>query len=433
MRARTLVVPLVAIVLLALPLAADQRSDQLTLVDQMRQVISQRGYTFDVAPNPATAYTIDELCGLVPPPGWWRDAPTQDLTPLAQRSVPQSFDWRNNGGVSPIKNQGSCGSCWAFGTVGILESAIMIGGGPTEDLSEQYLVSCNDDGWGCNGGFFAHDYHVNDGAVYESCRPYTGTDAACQCQCSHPYKLSNWYYVSGSNSVPSSADIKAAIYNYGPVACAVYVDSYFQYYSGGIFNGTASGQCNHAVILVGWDDAGGYWIMKNSWGTGWGESGYMRIAYGSQQIGYAANYVTGYQAGNWPPDTDCDGSCTKSMTPNSEIMQTLRTLRGRLPGSEFIQAVDAFTRNHQRELAIHFSENPMTYHLVQRGLWANLHALQVYLGNSISRDGPPLDMRDFIRAANLMQPLASPAMSRDLARIVVMLHELDGKPVSALE
>jgi hypothetical protein len=86
--------------------------------------------------------------------------------------------------------------------------------------------------------------------------------------------------------------IKNAIYNYGPVAAAVCVDRYFQAYTGGIFTDPVPcRQVNHAIVLVGWDDAGGYWILRNSWGTSWGEQGYMRIAYGTSQVGYAANYV----------------------------------------------------------------------------------------------------------------------------------------------
>ena len=93
------------------------------------------------------------------------------------------------------------------------------------------------------------------------------------------------------SSVPSTTAIKNAIYTYGPISVEVAVDSYFEAYSGGVFNANTASYINHAVVLVGWDDTNGCWIMKNSWGTGWGESGYMRIAYGCDLIGYAAAYA----------------------------------------------------------------------------------------------------------------------------------------------
>jgi hypothetical protein len=397
-------------------------------IEQMRQVIQERGYTFDVAENPATERTMDQLCGLIIPPNWWKTAKTQELPQI--EAVPASYDWRSYGGVSSVKDQGSCGSCWAFGTVGPLEAKIMIGGGPEEDLSEQYLVSCNDEGWGCSGGFFAHEYHRVDGAVYESCRPYHATDEACKCECWHPYKLTNWYYISGSNSVPPVADMKNAIYTYGPIGVAVYVDSYFQAYSSGIFNRNASGQPNHAVVLVGWNDTGNYWILKNSWGPGWGENGYMRIAYGSQMVGYAANYVTGYQAGDWPPDDDCDGGCTESMTSDAGILGTLDEVRSRGADSFFITFVDSFSRTYEREVAEMFAQNPMIYNLVQRGLWTNLHGIQQYLAGNATR--ATLDMSDFVRAAEYAEALAGRHMRSDLKTLKQMLEKLDGSPVSAM-
>jgi C1A family cysteine protease len=275
-----------------------------------------KGYTFRVGYSPVMEYPISQLCGLVEPKNWRRFAQFQNME-LYATTLPTSFDWRGvPGGNTPVRNQGACGSCWAFGTVAPLEVLIGAYCGKTVDLSEQYLVSCNVNGWGCGGGWFAHEYHqwkipttkgeTDAGAVLESNFPYTVSNAPCNGPHSHPYKINSFTYIA-SSGVPSVAAIKQAIYNHGPVSIAVCVGSAFQSYRSGIFNAneTCSGTVNHAVTLVGWnDDLGtdnGYWILKNSWGTGWGESGYMRIRYGISKVGYAANYIDFSNCGEPPP------------------------------------------------------------------------------------------------------------------------------------
>jgi len=248
--------------------------------------------------------------------------PTPTTTPGTPGALPSAFDWRDQGGVTSVKNQGSCGSCWAFGTVGPLEANIKIKDGIEEDLSEQYLLSCNTNGWDCGGGWWAHDYHQwkkppsesEAGAVPEEDSPYVGWDAACNGPYSHPYQIDSWTFVGSEYGVPSTESIKQAIYDYGPVAAAVCVNSSFQNYSGGVFLGPECTDINHAVVLVGWDDSQGAWIMKNSWGTWWGESGYMRIGYGVSQVGYSANYVI-YSAQG--PTTTPTNTPTVTPTPTA--------------------------------------------------------------------------------------------------------------------
>jgi C1A family cysteine protease/predicted secreted protein len=219
--------------------------------------------------------------------------------------LPASFNWCDVGGCTPVKSQGSCGSCWTFGTVGPLEANIKIHDGLEKDLAEQYLLSCNTEGWGCNGGWWAHDYHGGDtpeippgepdsGTVYEAAFPYQANDppdVPCNPPHTHNEKLISWHYVGNPSSVPSTTAIKQAIYDYGPVSAAVCVGSAFSGYGGGIFQTHECTSVNHAVVLVGWDDTLGIWHLRNSWGTGWGESGYMRIKYGTSSVGYAASYV----------------------------------------------------------------------------------------------------------------------------------------------
>lgn len=239
-------------------------------------------------------------------------APESPVLEQSQPSLglPSSLNWCDQGGCTPVKDQGGCGSCWAFSTVGPLESNILLQDGLTRDLSEQYLLSCNADGWDCTGGSFAHDYHwwefvqgePDAGAVYESDFSYLASKVSCDPPHPHYEKLVSWHYVQDSPGVPPIADIKQAIYDYGPVSAAVCASPSFRDYTTGVFETDETQWClnsygqpvNHAVVLVGWDDnqgANGVWILRNSWGPDWGEGGYIRIGYGVNSVGWAANYV----------------------------------------------------------------------------------------------------------------------------------------------
>jgi len=218
--------------------------------------------------------------------------------------LPASFDWRRQGKVTAVRDQGACGSCWAFGAVSVLETAIQIQDGQTVDLSEQYLVSCNQESWGCAGGWTAHSYHLDRmppteslaGAVLESDFPYAGRDLPCSGPYTHPYQIQSWSSI-GSWDNPDVEAIKQAIYTYGSVQSAVCVGPRFMMYRNGVFSTDESRDCwpvNHAVTLVGWDDTlgeHGVWILRNSWGTNWGDRGYMLIDREVSRIGYAANYI----------------------------------------------------------------------------------------------------------------------------------------------
>jgi C1A family cysteine protease len=269
---------------------------QLTPADiqALKEQGAKEGWTFEVGENDATAHSLDELCGFVKPDNWkelgrWVSFP-------ADRGLPEYFDWRDYNGCTPIRNQGNCGSCWAFATVGPLECNIKIKDDVTVNLSEQWLVSCNRDGWGCNGGFMAHMYHEwktdpcgDTGAVLEADFPYVASDVPCNCPYPHEYLIDGWAYIGGGVNA-----MKQAIIDYGPISVGVYANSAFQGYNGGVFNGCANGTPNHAVVLVGWDDnqgSNGVWFLRNSWGAGWGEAGYMRIPYGCSNVGDSACFI----------------------------------------------------------------------------------------------------------------------------------------------
>ncbi|KYK20485.1 hypothetical protein AYK25_04810 [Thermoplasmatales archaeon SM1-50] len=264
-----------------------------------KQALNEQ-WTFCVGKNSATAEPLSDLCGLVEPENWWVDVSFDQCNPTSM--LPTHFDWRELGGCTPIKNQGGCGSCWAFGTIAPLECNILIQDHVEVDLSEQWLVSCNTNGWGCNGGWWAHDYlqwkmdrFNGTGAVLEKEFPYKAADLACDGPYHHPYLIDSWHFIGFPHGVAPTDAIKQAIMTYGPVSVACAVTKAFGAYTGGVFNeDDPLAQINHAVALVGWDDTqgeNGVWFLRNSWGSGWGEEGYMRIEYGVCKVGYAACYV----------------------------------------------------------------------------------------------------------------------------------------------
>jgi C1A family cysteine protease len=271
-------------------------------IEALRQQGEREGWTFTVSENPATRRPIEQLCGTVVPDGWWIGVPFDACPPRGE--LPDRFDWRDFGGCTSIKDQDGCGSCWAFAAVGTLECNILIKDSVEEDLSEQWVVSCTDAG-SCSGGWpgDACDYMRcngrqdpcgDSGAVMEADFPYVAWDAPCGCPYPHPYCLDTWAFIGDEYGIPPVDNIKQAILDYGPVSVCVYVNSAFSAYSGGIFNACQDSSINHAVDLVGWDDnqgTGGVWFLRNSWGPGWGEDGYMRIPYNCSRIGYNALYV----------------------------------------------------------------------------------------------------------------------------------------------
>lgn len=252
------------------------------------------------------------------------DVPTGSAS---STSTPYIWDWRTFGAVTPIRDQGAYGTCWAFSTNGTMEANMLVNGGPSVNLSEQFLVSCNKVGFTANsGGYPLHDYHTTvianqqsvTGAVLESDMPYNPSSATCKVISNHPYKLSNWGYTT--YGTPDTVAIKAALYTHGPVSSGVCVGSSFSSYSGGYFTKDESANCgggiNHYIVLVGWKDVSateGYWILRNSWGTGWGESGYMYIKYGISSVGQWTSYVDYTATGS--PATISPTSSVSTATP----------------------------------------------------------------------------------------------------------------------
>ncbi|XP_026710656.1 dipeptidyl peptidase 1 [Athene cunicularia] len=218
-------------------------------------------------------------------------------------SLPESWDWRNVSGVnyvSPVRNQGSCGSCYAFSSMGMLEARIRILTNNTQKpiFSPQQVVSCSQYSQGCDGGFpylIAGKYVQDFGVVEEDCFPYTAQDSPCTFKrsCYH-YYTSEYHYVGGFYGGCNEALMKLELVQHGPMAVAFEVYNDFMLYKEGIYHHTGLQDdfnpfelTNHAVLLVGYgtdpDSGEKFWIVKNSWGTSWGEDGYFRIRRGTDE------------------------------------------------------------------------------------------------------------------------------------------------------
>jgi len=211
------------------------------------------------------------------------------LPPPVLLNTEEIFDWRELGGVSAVKNQLSCGSCWDFAATAAFESIFMIRHSVEPDFSEQQVLSCNAGGSSCAGGWMAdaYDLFMSYGAIDETCMPYQANDQVpCTQEEYVPIALQD-NYIDIPNNV---AFIKNALLS-GPLSTCFTVYGDFYGYSGGCYEHADVEPLNHAVLIVGWDDneceGQGAWIVKNSWGPEWGLDGYFYIKYGSAGFGQA--------------------------------------------------------------------------------------------------------------------------------------------------
>jgi C1A family cysteine protease len=282
-------------------------------LDQIRAAIAAKGAKWHADETSVSKLSHEEKkmrLGLLE--GISAGATASTTTDQAVTTAPATLDWRNVNGVSfvsPVKNQGACGSCWAFAVTAALESQVMIAtSGQPRDLSEQILVSCSGAG-SCSGGYpsSASTFIRDIGLPVEGCFPYTATDTSCGNACI------NWKagtdMVSGWHSVSSSVDsMKSAVYNNGPVVATFYVYNDFYSYRSGVYSYATGAYIGaHAVLVVGYDDATGSFLVKNSWGSTWGESGYFHIAYsevtGTSRFGYSVLAYDGYKGIPVPDNT----------------------------------------------------------------------------------------------------------------------------------
>jgi C1A family cysteine protease len=335
-------------------------------LQMLRAQITLRKYAFQVGYTKAMDYRMEQLAGLVPPPNLRARIQEKRRVMRTMAAAPapaglagcsataSSFDWREKNGSTPVRDQGGCGSCWAFATHGAFEGRYALRNNFFIDSSEQDTLDCNSAGWGCGGGWWAYDDLISRGAARESAYPYTASKGACRAA-PRRYHAEAWDYVSDAD-IPTDAEVKQALCEHGPLGIAVNVTDAFVGYAGGVFDAcaqrwqgstsyvpgdvvyTASGymfECtkagtsaatepswppppppdppdvidntvvwsyrgyiNHGVTLIGWDDGKQAWLIKNSWGTDWGETGghgsergYMWIKRSCNNVGAGASWV----------------------------------------------------------------------------------------------------------------------------------------------
>lgn len=209
--------------------------------------------------------------------------PTTETQPRVSLEIDgvlaDTVDWRTKGAVTPVKDQGQCGSCWAFATTEAIESYSFLSSGKLQSLSPQQINSCDKVDQGCNGGNTesAFTYVKNAGGIETSASyPYTsggGVTGVCKFN-----KANVAVSITGYTAVAKGETNLQAALNNGPAAICLAAEA-FQTYSSGILK-VCPGQVDHCVQAVGYDTPGSYWLVRNSWATSWGEAGYIRIAMG---------------------------------------------------------------------------------------------------------------------------------------------------------
>lgn len=297
-----------------------------------------KGWTFEVANNPAFGRPLSQLAATKAPENFeegakqW-DQVSQRLGKIEQERLSQLGATARTANVTTttcsvadpvcdyqpkmpaVRNQGTCGSCWAFGAMGAWEGVYSLRHNVKLDTSEQHVLTCSGAGT-CGGGWYTPVYvwMIGTGARSEGGQPYLGSGSACQTAPLGSYKVANWNYVTTSPGPAAAGVIKQALVTRGPLVATIYATGAFQAYASGVFNENANPVqsngtpvINHAIVIVGWDDTKGAWRVRNSWSAGWGEGGYAWVAYGSNNIGAYAAWVSPVKLGiTWNPYNAAD-------------------------------------------------------------------------------------------------------------------------------
>ncbi|MBT2560651.1 hypothetical protein J7E50_07380 [Pedobacter sp. ISL-68] len=248
------------------------------------------------------------------------------------------MDLRKHNLITPVKDQGNCGSCWVFASVASYESSYaMRNHGKMVSLSEQNALNCSNGG-SCQGGFPAllMKWWVEDRNTVKSTSqiPYTGVQVYCSTG-SGGFKAVAWDYVDKQrrwDKRPPVSEIKEAIARHGAILTAMYSTLQFQSFIGNeVFNQTTPNDVNHVVTIVGWSDLKAAWLVKNSWGTQWGNSGYAWIGYNSNNIGVCSLWIDAEINNNLQPETisgDFQISITDNLSADQVYEEVYVTING---------------------------------------------------------------------------------------------------------
>jgi C1A family cysteine protease len=365
------------------------------------------------------------------PPGTGFRPPEMDLSHLTGQQLPAEnvplqlpaiWDWRTQGGgrVTPVKDQGACGSCYAFAAIANIEAKLLMDAAGTWDFSENNAKECNwrelndyqNGTWGsCAGGNYEMLVSLlsTKGTVLESCDPYADSDVDCKSSCTYQKTLQDWRIISG-NALPSTDTLKQYIYTYGPIYTSMYVDpsqGFDAGYDGSwTLNYTGPGtSTNHAVLIVGWSNdlppvSGGKgpadgWIVKNSWGASWGANGYFYMTYGAGNLGLYSSFMYGWEdfdAGGSVLYYDDDGWTTSWGCANPVAWGLAKFIS---PANTFATHIEFWTTDSPTTVDVYLYDN------FDGSLPTNL--LASALGNTFDESGyhsVPLDPRVSLTGGN---------------------------------
>lgn len=241
-----------------------------------------------------------------------------------------SFDFRAANMVNmvtPIKDQGDCGSCWAFATNAVLESSYLALRKENISASEQELISCSTAGT-CESGWWAFDFLNKPGIESTKSYPYEHSSSECKTPLNVEFRALRSGYVAApgqENSVPTVEALKTAMCKHGPLAVGIRATGAFlnwgydHHNQHQVFEENDSQRINHAIVLIGWDESKHAWLIKNSWSTAWGDDGFLFVKYGTNSIGFGAAWAEA-----WPKDYTPPSNLRKLL--NSSLKSTAKTV-----------------------------------------------------------------------------------------------------------